>query len=131
VAGSAALSLFVDSVRRGPLLIAVTAAFGLALLALSTSERFLFSLPLVVAIGAMAAMFDALQWTLLQASVPEGVRGRVIGTWMTAIGFGWLGPVILGTIAASFDVRAAIATGGAVAGALACVALSSTQLRRL
>jgi hypothetical protein len=50
---------------------------------------------------------------------------------MTAIGFGWLGPVILGGIAESFDVRIAIAAGGAVAGALACVALASPQLRRL
>jgi MFS family permease len=131
VAGSAALSLFVDSVRRGPLLIGVTAAFGLALASLSASDRFVLSLPLVAVIGAMAAMFDALQWTLLQASVPDAVRGRVIGTWMTAIGFGWLGPVILGTIAESFDVRVAVATGGLVAGLLACVALSSTQLRRL
>ncbi len=131
VMGTAALSMFVHAVRRGPLLVVVMAVFAVSLVALSASEHFVLSLVLVVAIGAMAAMFDTLQWVLLQVSVPDAVRGRVIGTWMTAIGFGWLGPVILGGMAAVFGVQWAIATGGVMAGVLACVALASAQLRRL
>lgn len=130
VAGSAILSLIVDDVRRGPLLVVVTAVFAASLVALSASDNFMLSLVLIAVIGAMAAMFDALQWVLLQASVPDAVRGRVIGTWVTAIGFGWLGPMILGGTAEAFGVRWAVAGGGLVAGALACIALSSAQLRR-
>lgn len=130
VAGSAVLSVVVGGVRNGWLLILVTAAFAVSLVALSASDQFALSVALVVVIGAMAAMFDALQWVLLQANVPDAVRGRVIGTWMTAIGFGWLGPVILGGTAESFGVQWAIAGGGVVAGLLACVALCSASLRR-
>lgn len=131
VAGSAALSLFIDRVPRGPLLILVTATFGAGLVALAASEHLVLSLCIVAVVGGMAAMFDALQWVLLQASVPDAVRGRVIGTWTTAIGFGWLGPVLLGGAAATFGVAWGIAAGGLVAGLLAVVALSSSQLRRL
>ena len=131
VAGTAVLSVLVDAVRRGPLLIVVTAVFAVSLVALSASEHFVPSLLLVALIGTMAAMFDTLQWMLLQASVPDAVRGRVIGTWTTAIGFGWLGPVILGAVAEAAGVRWAVAGGGLVVCVLACVALSSAQLRRL
>jgi len=82
-------------------------------------------------IGSMAAMFDALQWALLQASVPDEMRGRVIGLWTTAIGFGWLGPVVLGGTADIFGTRWAVAAGGAIALLVAGAAVASPRLRRL
>lgn len=131
VLGVLALTQLVEVARRGVLLAVVTTVFALSLLALATSDRFLLSLGLMVVIGSMAAMFDALQWALLQASVPEEVRGRVIGLWVTAIGFGWLGPVILGGTAAVFGTQWAIATGGAVALLVAGAAVASPRLRQL
>lgn len=56
-----ALTQLVETVQRGLLLAAVTTAFAVGLLALAVSDRFLVSLGLMVVIGAMAAMFDALQ----------------------------------------------------------------------
>lgn len=131
VIGMLALTQLVETVRRGLLLAAVTTAFALGLLALAVSDRFLVSLGLMVVIGAMAAMFDALQWALLQSSVPDEVRGRVIGLWITAIGFGWLGPVVLGATAEVFGTRWAVAAGGAVALAVAGIAATSPRLRKL
>ena len=131
VLGMLALTQLVDVVRRGLLMAGVTTAFAVGLLALAVSDRFLVSLGLMVVIGSMAAMFDALQWALLQASVPDEVRGRVIGLWTTAIGFGWLGPVILGGTAEVFGTRSAVAAGGAVALVVAGIAAASPRLRRL
>ncbi|RLT35729.1 MAG: MFS transporter [Chloroflexi bacterium] len=131
VLGMLALTQLIDVVRRGWLLAVVTMVFAVSLLALAVSDRILVSLGLMVAIGSMAAMFDALQWALLQASVPDEVRGRVIGLWTTAIGFGWLGPVILGATAEVFGTRSAIAVGGAVALLAAGIAAGSPRLRRL
>src|SRR5262249_16950913 len=90
ITGIVVPSLVGDSVRRGPLLIGVTLAFGASLMAFAASDRFALSFVLICVAGGTAAMFDTLQWVLLQASVPDEVRGRVIGTWMAAIGFGWL-----------------------------------------
>lgn len=131
VLGMLALSQLVEVVRRGWLLAVVTTVFAVSLLALAASDHFVLSVGLMVVIGSMAAMFDALQWALLQASVPDEVRGRVIGLWMTAIGFGWLGPVILGGTAEVFGTRWAIAAGGAVALLMAGAAVASPRLRHL
>lgn len=131
VLGVVALSQLVEVMPRGWLLVVVTTVFAVGLLALAASDNFMLSLGLMVVIGSMAAMFDALQWALLQASVPDEVRGRVIGLWMMAIGFGWLGPVILGGTAEGLGTRWAIAIGGAVALLVAVTAVASPRLRRL
>ncbi|TAK76023.1 MAG: MFS transporter, partial [Dehalococcoidia bacterium] len=131
VLGMVALSQLVEVVPRGWLLVVVTTVFAVGLLALAVSDHFMLSLGLMVVIGSMAAMFDALQWALLQASVPDEVRGRVIGLWMMAIGFGWLGPVILGGAAEGLGTRWGIAIGGAVALLVAGTAVASPRLRRL
>lgn len=131
VLGTIVLLQLADTVRRGRLLVIVMFVFAAALVALAASDRFELSLLLLLVIGATAAMFDALQWALLQASVPDDVRGRVIGAWMTAIGFGWLGPVTLGATAEALGTQWAVACGGAVVLALAVAAACSSGLRRL
>ncbi len=131
VLGALALTQLIGTVPRGPLLAGVTMVFALSLLGLAVSDRFILSVGLMVAVGAMAAMFDALQWALLQASVPDEVRGRVIGLWITAIGFGWLGPVILGGIAEVAGTTWALAAGGFMALLVAVAAGGSRRIRAL
>lgn len=129
--GTASLSLLGDEARRGPLLLGVTLCFGVLLIALAPSERFALSLAILVGVGAMAAMFDALQWVLLQASVPDEMRGRVVGAWMSAIGFGWMGPIVIGATAEVAGTQWALAASGAIALALGLGALGSRGLRGL
>lgn len=131
VLGMLALTRLVEAVPRGRLLVAVTGVFAVSLLGLALSDRFAVSVGLIVLVGAMAGMFDGLQWVLLQSSVPEGVRGRVIGLWMMAIGFGWLGPVMLGAAAEAVGTQRALAVGALVALAAAGAALASPALRRV
>ena len=87
---------------------------------------------IVGAVGAMAAMVDALEWMLLQASVDKRLRGRVLGAWNLAVGWGWIGPVVLGALSEWIGVGSALALSGvslALIGAL--FAFKSRVLRQV
>lgn len=115
--------------RQGLLLLGVLAGFGLLLICLSLSRIFILSLFIVVGLGAMAAMIDALQWILLQASVDNRLRGRVLGAWNFAIGMGWLGGVVLGTISEVFTVSLALLLTGSILLVIAVLASLSRMVR--
>ena len=100
--------------RRGLLLIGITLGYGAALVSFATSGLFPLSLALITGVGAMAAAFDAMQWTLLQQYVPDNMRGRAIGGWVFAIGFGWVGYLTLGAVAEAVGVQWALAATGAL-----------------
>jgi len=80
------------------------------------------------AFSAPGYSFDALQWVLLQANVPDELRGRVIGAWVWAIGFGWAGHLGLGALGDVAGVEAAVVTAGV---AVMAVALAAGRLRRV
>ena len=73
------------------MVIGVAALYGAAVLALGVSNLFALSILVITMVGKMAAMVDALQWGLLQANVPDALRGRALGGWTLAVGFGWIG----------------------------------------
>ena len=105
----------IGSVRRkGLLLIGITVGYGAFLLSFASSPVFPLSLVLIMGVGAMAAAFDAMQWILLQQYVPDEMRGRAIGGWVFAIGFGWVGYLALGGAAETFGVQWALAATGAM-----------------
>ena len=108
VAGAIFLSFLGDFSRKGPLLLAITMGYGIGLLGVATSANYIVALIVVAMVGAAASMFDAMQWTLLQANVPNRLRGRVIGGWVFAIGFGWVGHLTMGAIGELIGVRWAI-----------------------
>ncbi len=114
VAGVAALSFLGDFRRKGPLLLAITLVYGLGLLGVAVSPNLAMAIVLVTLVGAMAAGFDAMEWTLLQATVPDDMRGRVIGGWIFAIGFGWVGHLAMGAVGEAIGVRWAIGGAGLV-----------------
>ena len=85
---------------------------------------------LLGAVGAMAAMVDALEWMLLQASVDERLRGRVLGAWNLAIGWGWIGPVVLGALAEWIGVENALALSGALLALTGALVATQSRLLR-
>lgn len=113
LAGVSALTAAGSVRRRGPLLIGITLGYGAFLLAFASSGVFPLSLVLITGVGAMAAAFDAMQWVLLQQHVPDEMRGRAIGGWVFAIGFGWIGHLALGGAAETFGVQWALAATAA------------------
>lgn len=131
VGGTLFLSITGDRVRHGPLFIGVFFAFGVLLLLLGASEVYVLSLAIAAGIGACAAMVDALQWIMLQAAVPDRLRGRALGAWNVAIGFGWIGPLTLGALADETSVsRALMAAGIVLVVGGAAAAWLSPRLRR-
>ena len=115
--------------RRGLLLLSVTCMFGILIVLLARSSDFLFSLAVVTVLGAVTAMIDALEWTLLQASVRDAMRGRVLGAWNMAIGMGWIGPVVIGAAAGVIGVADALTISGFVLLAVGAAAFTSHRLR--
>ncbi len=122
VCGAIGLATLGDFRRKGHLLIGITFGYGIGLMGVAVSPNLMVAIGLIALVGASASMFDAMQWTLLQANVPNRLRGRVIGGWVFAIGFGWVGHLTMGAIGDAFGVRIALGGAGLVV-ALTAVAL--------
>jgi MFS family permease len=129
--GMAFLVFAADRLRRGLMLVAVFASFGVLLVLLGWSTTFWLSMLAVAGIGASAAMIDALEWMMLQTSVPGHLRGRALGGWNFAIGWGWIGPISLGALADATSVTTALAVSGSLLVSVAAIALvAAAPLRR-
>lgn len=114
IGGTLGLAALGDYRHKGPLLAGVVAAFGLLVVGVAISEVFAISLLILAGVGAAMAAVDALEWILLQAAVADEFRGRVIGAWNVAIGFGWVGPVVLGGTASILGVQPSLAIFGSL-----------------
>lgn len=129
--GSITLSCLGDIRRKGIALLLVTSTYGLFLVAFSLSPWFSLSGLLIIGVGAMASLFDALQWITLQHHVPNDMKGRVIGGWLFATGFGWLGHMVLGALAELLGVQTALGLSGVIVVVLGGGLLAfSTRLRQ-
>ncbi|NQU97826.1 MAG: MFS transporter [Chloroflexi bacterium] len=130
VAGAGALAAMGDYRRKGLLILVATLGYGVALIVFSRSSVFAVSLVLIAGVGMAAAMFDAMQWVLLQANVPDRFRGRAIGGWVFAIGFGWIGHLLLGAVAEQIGVQWTLTASGSAVLAAGIVAIAvSPRLR--
>ena len=122
--GALGLTALSEFRRKGLLLIGVAAVYGAGVLALGVSELFALSMVVITMVGVTAAMFDALQWGLLQANVPDAMRGRALGGWIFAVSFGWIGHLELGAVSDAIGVHWALAIHGVLTLVVAVVALS-------
>lgn len=131
IAGTLALAALGDYRHKGLLLTGTVAGFGLLLIGLAAAELFAVGLVVCAGLGAAMAAVDALEWTLLQAAVADEFRGRAMGAWNFAIGFGWVGPVLLGTFASVVGLQLALTAFGLVLTAVGLVAGRVSSLRSL
>ena len=128
--GTALLVVTADRLPRGLMLVAVFATFGVLVVVLGNSTAFWLSVAATAGIGASAAMVDALEWIMLQASVHNDLRGRVLGGWNFAIGWGWIGPLTLGAIADATSVATALTLSGTLLVVFAVAALAASATLR-
>ncbi len=132
VAGSIFLMILGNFRRKGLLLMAVAVSYGAFLATFSASGSYAVALMLIMGVGASAAAFDAMQWTLLQLNVPDEMRGRAVGAWVFAIGFGWIGHLGLGAAGEAFGVQWTLAGAGIVCMATGFVVVAvSPSMRRI
>nr|WP_305095134.1 MFS transporter [Prescottella sp. R16] len=90
-------------------------AFGVLEIGLGLLSSYLAVAILLVPIGALVLTFSTSAMSILQLSVPTGLRGRVMGMYMLAfLGGTPLGSPLLGWLADAVDPRAPLVVGGAV-----------------
>ena len=98
----------------GRWIVRATAAFGLGLIAFSLSRDFWLSTALLVPVGFAMIVQTAASNTLIQAMVPDELRGRVMSVYsMMFMGMAPFGALLAGLLAGRFGAPAAVAAGGA------------------
>jgi MFS family permease len=92
-----------------------SAAFGVALVAFSLSRMFWLSAVLLVPVGASMMVEMASSNTLIQAMVPDALRGRVMAVYsMMFMGMAPFGALFAGWMAERLGAPATVAVGGFV-----------------
>jgi len=112
VVGLLLLGSVAHRVRPERLLPLICVGFGLALTAFSFSTSYLLSLALMSIVGIAWGSVDALLPTVLQQNVDDSERGAAVGVWNLSRGFGPLGQLEIGALAATIGVAATQAING-------------------
>lgn len=90
------------------------ASFGVALVAFSTSRNFVLSAVILLAVGCSMILQMASSNTLIQAMVPDALRGRVMAIYsMMFMGMAPLGSLTAGALAGYIGAPVTVALGGA------------------
>jgi MFS family permease len=107
------------------LLLIGAAVFGIALIALGLSRSFVVSALLMVVLGWGVIAIAATTNTLIQLTVPDVLRGRVMSVYTTVFaGSTPLGGLFAGVVAASAGVQVALIAGGAISALVAALGAS-------
>ena len=102
--------------RKGWMLTAGNLAFPLMIIALALSKSLHLSLAILVLAGLGFMTQNATANTLVQTTVPDALRGRVMSVYMMVFqGFFPLGSLIAGAVAERFSVPFGAAFGAAIA----------------
>ena len=108
------LSAVGDIRRKGLALILGYTGFGVFLIAFAASEWIALSLILIAIAYASVTLYETMMRTLLQTSVPDEMRGRVLSFQMFSWGFTGLSGFHTGAVAAVIGAPIAIAIGAGV-----------------
>jgi len=113
--GALAGGLVIASRRRPShrLLVAVSLAFGVLILAVAVAPTLPLCLALLVPMGGASVMFIATANTLLQLNSSGAMRGRVMALWaMVFLGSTPIGAPLIGFLAGHYGARFALGVGG-------------------
>ena len=92
-----------------------SAGFGISLILFSLSQNFWLSALLLVPVGFAMMIQMSSSNTLIQAMVPDDLRGRVMSVYsMMFMGMAPLGALLAGTLAGYLGAPKTVALGGAV-----------------
>lgn len=115
LSGALGLAVMGKSRGRGRLVLAAGVTFSLALAAFSFSRSYALSLTLLPFVGWAMVSLTATINTLLQTTVPDGLRGRVMSMFtFVFMGMMPFGSLLAGTTAQRFTAPLAIRGGAAV-----------------
>lgn len=119
LAAAVMLTLLSGYRRKGRLMFAGQFAFSFALLGIALSRTLALTLPFMTLFGWGTVTSLATSNTVIQLTVPDELRGRVISTYLWALqGIAPFGSLLVGAIAQQFGVPLAALFAG-----LACLAV--------
>ncbi len=132
IAGQVGLAALGNFRRKGMLMFAVMAAFGVCLMALVLVTDVVYYVAVLSLATACAMCVDTLHMTLMQENVAEHERGRAMGAWTLSIGVAPVGHLGLGALAGAIGAPWALFVSGTVLlGASAATAAGLPRIRRL
>jgi MFS family permease len=100
---------------RGRLMLAGGTAFGILLVLFASSRSLVLSLVLLALTGCAMIVNNALTNTLLQTSVPDQLRGRVMGFYsFVFVGMAPFGAFLIGLVAEHVGAPVAVGGGGVI-----------------
>jgi MFS family permease len=127
-------ALFIGSRGRfnGSVLLGVQVVLGLLIAAFAMSPFYALSLGILFIVGMAFMALFSISFSLVQLTVPDALRGRVVSIYMVALRGGWpLGGLVAGKLADSFSAPHVLATNGVLLSILATVLLLSGRGRTL
>jgi MFS family permease len=130
LAGSLALVALASRVRKGRVMIAGLAIMGTCLALVATTDSvWVAAVPFAIFGAANAVVLIAVD-TYLQQVVPDGMRGRVLGTRFTLTqGMYAVSVLVGGALAGVVSVRILFVVAGAIVAVSALVGLLSPEVR--
>ncbi len=132
IAGLVGLSALGSFRRKGMLMFAVMAVFGVSLMSLLASTEVAYYAAMLSLATACAMAVDTLCMTLMQENVADEQRGRAMGAWTLSIGVAPIGHLGLGGLAGYVGAPIALfASGSALVAASLATAVGLPGIRRL
>ena len=130
--GTLALASAGNVPRKGLLMGTVTVGLGLAYLGMGLSSLLVVSLVLLAVMGATQSMFSALNMTLVQTRVPDGLQGRVMSIFNVGHVMIAIGSLTMGIIVELVGIQMMTVGIGVLVAVLAVIALAALPtLRRV
>ncbi len=118
--------------RKGRLLLVMAFGLGVGLLALGGSDWFLAAIVALGFIGMVQTVYFAVNATLVQSRIPDGLQGRVMSIYNLSHGMIALGTLALGVLAEMWDIQVVVMVMGiAVMGLVALAVVVLPGIRRL
>jgi MFS family permease len=127
-------ALFVGSQGRfnGTVLLTVQVVLGLLIAAFALSHTFALSLLILFVTGMAFMALFSISFSLVQLTVPDALRGRVVSIYMVALRGGWpLGGLVAGKLADTYSAPHVLATNGLILSVLAAGLLLTGRGRSL
>jgi MFS family permease len=133
VIGALGVAMGAGRIRaRGRLMLTGGTVFGVLLMLFASSRSLVVAMALLALAGCAMIVNNSLTNTLMQTTVPDHLRGRIMGFYsFVFVGMAPFGAFLFGVVAEHLGVAATIAAGGAaVALAVVSASILVPELRR-
>jgi MFS family permease len=119
VIGTLSLATLSNFERRGMLMMGAVLMLGITLIVFSQTKTFELALVFLALTGVAQMVFMTTNQTIVQMTVPDELRGRVMGIFMLSLGMMPLGALLGGALAGLTSAPTAVLTMGVVVSVIA------------